>query len=166
MTEPYAVRTDVGPNTIVLCGSMSHFTLMQEYRDMLAAKGIPAIAPEDESAQRASLNREAFSSYKRFVSMRHLAKIRRRSTYGILAVNATKHGDSNYIGANTFAEIAVAVNARKKIYLLNGIPETYADELIAWNVIALHGVLEPLIADLADILAPRQCLLFDLVEVT
>jgi len=149
---------------IVLCGSMSHFPLMERYREILLSHRIPAIAPEDESVQRASLDEESFSSYKRVVSGRYLTKIRRRNTYGILVVNETKHGDPNYIGANTFAEIAVAFNARKKIYLLKDIPDTYADELIAWNVVPLSGKLDALIADFVEIVEPRQYLLLDLFQ--
>jgi hypothetical protein len=149
---------------IVLCGSMSHFPLMERYRDILLSRRIPAIAPEEESIQRANLDEDSFSSYKRVVSARYLTKIRRRNTQGILVVNETKHGDPNYIGANTFAEIAVAFNARKKIYLLKDIPDTYADELIAWNVIPLYGRLDALIADFVEIVEPRQYALLDLFQ--
>jgi hypothetical protein len=137
---------------------------MERYREILFSHRIPALAPEDESVQRASLDEESFSSFKRVVSARHLTKIRRRNTYGILVVNETKHGDPNYIGANTFAEIAVAFNARKKIYLLKDIPDTYADELVAWNVVPLSGKLDALIADFVELVEPRQYQLLDLFQ--
>lgn len=50
-----------------------------------------------------------------------------------------KGGIDNYIGPNTFAEIAFATYYKKEVYLLNDIYEPYKDELIAWHVIPLKG---------------------------
>jgi hypothetical protein len=61
--------------------------------------------------------------------------------------SGTKYDISHYIGPNTFAEVAVAFAQSKKIYLLNGIPSVYEDELIAWRVIPLFGALHQLIDD-------------------
>ena len=59
----------------------------------------------------------------------------------MLVVNSDKKGVKNYIGANTFAEIAIAFYFEKKLYLLNDIYGPYSDELLAWNVIPLKGNL-------------------------
>lgn len=48
----------------------------------------------------------------------------------------------NYIGANTFAEIAIAFYFGKKVFLLNDIYEPYSDELIAWGAIPLKGEIK------------------------
>ena len=51
-------------------------------------------------------------------------------------------GQKNYIGANTFAEIAVAFYFGKKIFLLNDIYEPFIDELTAWEAYPLKNDME------------------------
>jgi hypothetical protein len=68
-----------------------------------------------------------------------------------LVANNPKHGIDNYIGANTFAEVAIAVNAKKKIYLLNDYYEPVRDELIAWEAVPLHGKLEKVIHEVLSL---------------
>jgi hypothetical protein len=90
-----------------------------------------------------------------------LSIIRRKDTDGILVANEPKHGDRNYIGANAFAEIAIAFNAQKAIYLLNDIPAAFEDELSAWGAIPLKGDLSILTADMNRLLSqPKQTPLF------
>lgn len=52
-----------------------------------------------------------------------------------------KNEISNYIGANSFAEIAFGFYYGEIVYLLNDIYESYAEELVAWEVIPLQGDL-------------------------
>jgi hypothetical protein len=59
----------------------------------------------------------------------------------VLVVNATKNGIPNYIGPNTFAEIAFGFFHNKKVFLLNDIYHPYDDELLGWKVICLKGEL-------------------------
>jgi len=61
----------------------------------------------------------------------------------VLIINKDKKGIKNYIGANTFLEIAFAHVLNKKIYLLNDLPEfDYPlDELKAMTPIVLNGDL-------------------------
>jgi len=51
----------------------------------------------------------------------------------------TKKGICNYIGANSFAEIALAFYLGKKIFLLNDVYSLYEDELSAWGAVPLKG---------------------------
>lgn len=51
----------------------------------------------------------------------------------------------NYIGPNTFAEIGVAFSDDRGVFLLQGMPETYSEELSAWGVKYLNGNLRPLL---------------------
>ena len=74
----------------------------------------------------------------------HFDEITNEKTNIVLAVNVTKNEIENYIGPNTFAEIAMAFYFNKKIYLLNDIYEPYRDELEGWNVIPLKGNLDNL----------------------
>ncbi len=62
----------------------------------------------------------------------------------ILIVNSEKKGVKNYIGGNVLMEMSQAYVNGKKIYLLNGIPESsaYLDEIVAMEPICLNGKLE------------------------
>ena len=59
----------------------------------------------------------------------------------VLVVNPPKQGVGHYIGANAFAEIAIAFYFGKKIFLLYDQFPPYADELSAWGVVPLRGDL-------------------------
>ena len=61
----------------------------------------------------------------------------------VLALNRTKKGIENYIGANTFLEIAFVHVLDKKIFLLHPIPnmEYLKDELEAMNQTVIHDDL-------------------------
>jgi len=60
----------------------------------------------------------------------------------LLVLNYEKRGQPNYIGGATFLEIFKAFELRKKIFLVNPIPEgTFHDELSAINPTVLNGDL-------------------------
>jgi hypothetical protein len=130
---------------VVICGSMTHYRSMLRYRDQLLKHGIPTIVPSDESKEAAELSFSQFQNFKRVVSRKYLEEIRRTTTFGILVVNEPKRGISNYIGANSFAEIAVAFTHHKRIFLLHDLYDTYVDELLAWRVVPLHGNIGKLV---------------------
>jgi len=90
---------------------------------------------------------DALEEFKRRVSFAYLKKIRHPSTFAVLAVNLDRHGIPNYIGPNTFAEITVAFAQSKRIYLYQGMPEAYVDELSAWRAVLLNGSLQQLATD-------------------
>lgn len=129
-------------NIIVICGSMSHYPMMLKIREALENRRFATIIPEDESRLKdAGLTQEAYFNFKKKVSEEYFRKIRQKKVYGILVVNCQKHGQENYIGPNTFAEIAIAVNAKKSVFLLNDFYDPVNDELIAWRVYPLKGNL-------------------------
>jgi len=133
---------------IVVCGSMSFYTDMMTQARILRDAGIDVVVPITESPYHDSISDASFQIFKRKASMRHIRKIRdNEKTFGILVMNIDKHGIPNYIGPNTFAEIAVAITHYKKVYLFQGIPAFYRDELIAWEVKCLNGDLERIIKD-------------------
>lgn len=74
--------------------------------------------------------------------MRHFDEICKDEIDVLSAVNDTKNNIENYIGHNTFAEIAMAFYKQKKVYVLNDLYEPYLDELEGWGVIPLKGDLE------------------------
>jgi len=132
---------------IVICGSMSFYQQMSEVCSILQENNIPAILPADDDQMLLKLTSEQFEDYKRIVSFRYLEKIRNFNTWGILVFNLKKHNINDYIGPNTFAEIAVSFSNRKKVYLMFGMPCVYEDELRAWRACSLNGQIERLVDD-------------------
>ena len=60
----------------------------------------------------------------------------------ILVLNYDKNNIIGYIGGNTFLEIGVAFYLKKKIFLLNQIPEMpYKEEILAMMPIVINGDL-------------------------
>jgi nucleoside 2-deoxyribosyltransferase len=69
-----------------------------------------------------------------------------KNSDAILVINEKKKGIDNYIGGNTLMEMGFAYVLRKKIYLLNPIPERsniihYVDEIIDLKPIILESNL-------------------------
>ena len=79
---------------------------------------------------------------KIIASRAHFDRICNPDNEIVLIVNAEKNGISNYIGPNSFAEIAFGFYHKKRVYLLNDIYDPYSDELIGWKVIPLKGNLD------------------------
>jgi hypothetical protein len=130
---------------MVICGSMSFYRQMVEHQQMLASAGIWCVIPSSDNGFEFSLTQEEFQRHKLKTSKQHIRRIRDSKTLGILVVNYDKYENRNYIGANTFAEIAVAFAHYKKIFLYQGIPDFYRDELLAWQATPLFGRLSVLI---------------------
>lgn len=122
---------------IVISGSMDFFEHMERCKSSLEYKGFKGILPEDDDWE--NIKPDEITDYKRSASMKHFESIANNNTYAVLVVNNTKRGIENYIGANTFAEIAIAFYFGKKIYLLNDIYQPFSDELLAWRAIPLKG---------------------------
>lgn len=148
---------------IVLIGSMSAYPELLDCASVLNSEGIPTLVPEPEDEVVQQLSLFEFEAFKRRVSFAHLRKIRDPRTYGVLAVNVDRHGILNYVGPNTFAEIAVAFAQSKKIFLLQNVPEAYHDELSAWRATSLLGRLDRLIATFREdcMVEDPQARLFD-----
>lgn len=132
-------------NPLVICGSMSSYTIMKSLKKDLLKYKIPSITPIEESDTIFKSTKNEFLRFKREVSKENFKLIRKPQVYGILVVNSPKKNIVNYIGANTFAEIAIAFNARKKIFLLHDIFKVFEDELLAWEAIPLYNDLNLLI---------------------
>lgn len=81
---------------------------------------------------------------KMIASRAHLNRILESDTDAILVVNEDKPNLPNYIGPNSFAEIAFGFYYHKKVFLLNDIYEPYKDELLGWGVLPLNGNLDNL----------------------
>lgn len=119
---------------IVLCGSMKVKNKILEIEHELKEKGYNVLLPK-----------ECMEGLPKEVASRaHFKRIIDKENDTVLIVNATKNGISNYIGPNSFAEIAFAFFYNKNIYVLNEFYEPYKDELTGWGVKELHGNIENL----------------------
>ena len=117
---------------IVLCGSRTFKDYIINIGRKLEQEGFEVVIPK-----------EFFTPMpKREHSMLHFSEIQNERTDYVLIINEDKNGKKNYIGANSFAEIAMGFYFGKKVFLKNDIYEPYADELIGWGVIPLKGHLE------------------------
>jgi len=134
------------PGQVVICGSMSNYGDMKRCCEELRALGVPCVVPEpdDEGLAMGLVER---TRLKRELSRRYLEFIKNDSTFAVLVVNTPKRGVPAYIGANSFAEIAVAFSVDKRIYLYDEVFEQYGDELLAWGAVPLGADLRRLIDD-------------------
>ncbi len=117
---------------IVLCGSMKVKDKIIEVEQLLKEKGYNVLLPK-----------ECMEGLPKVIASRaHFDRIVHPENDTILIVNATKNNIENYIGPNSFAEIAFAFYYHKNILLLNEFYEPYLDELEGWGVKELHGTLD------------------------
>jgi len=133
------------PRRLVISGSMSFYGYMYRLHDELAQKGVESLLPEAQDDLAEILPSAQFEALKRELSFAHIRRVKNPRTYGILVANFEKHMLPNYIGPSTFAEVAIAANQGKKIFILNEFPQVYAEELSLWGAIALRGRLDLLV---------------------
>ena len=122
----------VDPNkNVVLCGSMKFKNEIIKISERLKGLGFNVLLPE-----------ECMRGEDKLIASRaHFNRIVDPNNGVLVIVNATKNGIPNYIGPNTFAEIAFGFFHNKKVFLLNDIYHPYDDELLGWKVICLKGNL-------------------------
>ena len=119
---------------IVLSGSSKVKENVFQVAEKLGDKGYEVVVPKEFITD----------LEKKEASIRHFDEICKDETDILLAVNEPKNGIENYIGPNSFAEIAFAFYFRKDTYVLNDYYEPYLDELEGWKVKALHKNLNNL----------------------
>jgi hypothetical protein len=129
---------------------MSFLQQMAFMKKILVETGIPCIIPSTDEDYRKYFSNISRDDFKRKMSNDYIKKIKQLETQGILVINIDKYGIPDYIGPNTFAEIVISQINNKKVYILNGIPEMYADELTAWNVKSYGGNYKNIINDIID----------------
>ena len=116
---------------VVLCGSMKIKDKLIELSKQLEENGYNVLLPE-----------ECIRGLDKVIASRaHMDRIVDSNNEIVLVVNEQKDGIDNYIGANSFAEIAFGFYHNKKVLLLNDVYEPYEDEIVGWNVICLKGDL-------------------------
>ena len=131
---------------IVICGSMKLAKEMISVKNELEKKGYDVDVPlfTEEYARMVSLNDVHKESAKNKIDhdliRDYYQKI--KASDGVLILNHPLNGIENYIGGNSFLEIAFAHVLNKKIFLMNPIPQMgYTDELVAMQPIVLNGDL-------------------------
>lgn len=117
---------------IVLCGSMKVKDEIIRVANLLTNRGFNVLLPLE------CMRGEP----KKIASRAHFDRIVNPNNEYVLIVNATKNGIENYIGPNSFAEIAFGFYNNKKVMLLNNVYEPYADEIVGWGVTCLYGNLD------------------------
>ena len=119
---------------VVLCGSMKFKEEIISLAEELERRGFKVKLPIE------CMNGEP----KIIASRAHMDRITSPDTDYLLIVNKDKDNKPNYIGPNSFAEIAFGFYHHKKVFLLNDYYEPYLDELKGWGLIPLHNNLDNL----------------------
>jgi hypothetical protein len=134
---------------IVICGSMTSSREMLEIGNRLREVDHEVVLPDftEEYAKLSSQGEMHEESAKNKIEhdliRGYYEEIKKSDA--ILICNFDKNEVKNYIGGNTFLEMGFAHVLRKKIFLLNPIPESsYHDELVAMEPVVLAGDLEKL----------------------
>ncbi len=141
---------------ISICASIQFTPEIKEISETLRARGHEVIIPD--GAERIISGETTMEQYLDKVSKGegHEAKIKNdvirkyfkkiQDSDAILVLNYEKKGIPNYIGGNTFLEVAFAYVLEKKVFLLNPIPDMhYKDELIAMQPVIINGDLDKIV---------------------
>jgi hypothetical protein len=134
---------------------MSSLHLMHQLADELHRLGIVAVVPTPDDDISPELSRRQIDSRKAAASRRYMQLIQNRSTAAVLVVNPDRYDQLDYIGPNTFGEIAVAFASGRAIYIYQGMPQMYEEELRAWGSIELNGDITSLVHALAAPQSPH-----------
>ncbi len=134
---------------IVICGSMRLSSKMLEIKEELTSLGHFVIVPS-HTEEYAILNASDHMHKESVKNKINHDLIRKyfneiKESDAILVINDSLKDIPNYIGGNSFLEMGFAHVLKKRIYLLNPIPEMpYNDEIIAMQPIILNGDISKL----------------------
>jgi len=145
---------------ITLCGSIAFFKEMLEIKRKLEDLGheirMPISETENDKGEiipiqeyykirKTSNDNETWVWDKKEQAMRiHFDKV--VWSDAVLVLNYDKNNIKDYIGANTFLEMGLAMHLKKKIYLLNSIPNiSYKEELLGMKPVILRGNLNKIV---------------------
>ena len=123
---------------ITLSGSFSARRTVAEIKRELEALGHEVQTPDFEHEE--ARGKVDAAEDKKACMVAHIGKI--EWCDAVLAVNIEKKGIANYIGGNTLIELAIAFYLKKKIFLLNPLPDLpCADEVSGMEPVILSGKL-------------------------
>ncbi len=141
---------------ITICGSIAHLDRMIECQGALETGGhevhIPAFVSRDQDGnpmdskefyrirKSGEMELSWFEGEKSRAMQQHFDLIAKSDA--VLVVNEEKNDSAGYVGGNTLMEMGLAFYLKKKIYLLNPIPEiSYKEEIIGMTPVILNGDL-------------------------
>ena len=135
---------------ITICGSVAFVKEMMEVKGKLEKMGHKVLVPTSAELNQYKeyWNNLKAKDWDNFVDIKgermleHFDKI--KSSDAVLVLNYEKMGKKNYIGGNTFLEMAVAFEHGKKILVLNPLPKDshYIEEIESMKPIVLNGDIE------------------------
>ncbi len=129
---------------IAICGSMAFTDKMLEAKEALKKMGHSALVSGFASGytgkSQEEIERLAVSDKNEKDAIREFWEKIKQSD-AILVLNYNRKDIRNYIGGNALMEIGFAHVLRKKIFLLNPVPEIefYKSEIEATKPVVLHG---------------------------
>jgi hypothetical protein len=130
---------------IYLCCSKHFYGKIPPIKEYLEKKGHEITLPNsfDDPLREEKLKKIGKKKHVEWKSASiRLQKEKVKKNDAILVLNFEKNGQPNYIGGATFLEIFQAFDMRKKIFLLNPIPDNiFKDEITAMNPSILNGDL-------------------------
>lgn len=137
---------------ITICSSASFYAQVLEAETALKKAGFSVSVPLTANKMKKSgdFRVETYKTwfknpddYKRktFLTKHHFNKIMKGDA--ILVLNYEKNGIKGYIGGAVLCEMAIALQFKKKIYVLNPIDQacSYKEEILAMDPIILNGDL-------------------------
>lgn len=144
--------------TITLCGSIAFIDEMYRLKTELEVLGHKVLLPPNQVPgetgelipasiyynQKKSLQKNDDAWIWRDHTNRiieHFDKVSKADT--VLVANYDKNNIKNYIGPNTLMEMGLAFYLKKKVYLLNPIPEiAWKEEIIGLKPVCVNGDLK------------------------
>lgn len=124
---------------------MQFFAEIKQLKKELENLGFEVFTPNEEGVETdySKLSKSEQAGIKQGFIDKHIEKI--KGSDAVLLANYTKNEVENYIGANTFLEMAFAYILKKKIFILNNIPEQpNTVEIEGLKPITLNGNLDSL----------------------
>jgi hypothetical protein len=134
---------------ITICGSTKFVKEMRECKGKLESLGHEVTVPLSAELNQ---DKEYWNNFKEKDLKKFLNAKRERiighfdevkSSEAIIVLNYDKEDKKNYIGGNTFLEMAIALEHGKKIFLLNPASKDspYIEEIESMHPIVLNGDL-------------------------
>lgn len=126
---------------------------MREVKEQLENLGHEVLVPlsVETNQDKKYWNNIKLNNFENFLDIKgkrmlgHFGKI--KSSDAILVLNYEKDEKKNYIGGNTFIEMAIAFEHNKKIFLLNSTPKesSYAEEIESMKPVIINNDLKKVV---------------------
>jgi hypothetical protein len=119
---------------LTIIGSMAFYERFKVIKNILESHGHQVVIPLPDEHYKESnkIKKDSMEDYNREIE----------GSDAILVANYEKNNMKNYIGVNSIMEIGMAFNRKKKIFILNKIPDNCKEEFNAIGVIELNGNLK------------------------